>query len=898
MSLRGLLGRVLSSVRRPSLDDRLKDEIELHLEMATSENIARGMSPDEARHAALRSFGGIVKTREAYRETAGFPSLDALWQDVRYAVRTHSRTPGFAFVVILTLALAIGANTAIFSLLNALVLRDLPVRDPDTLVQVSTVTPAQGESSLTFSMFRELSAQQKVFTSVIGASGNTGVDVSDGGTVVRGLLWAATGNVHEELGLRPVLGRLLVAGDMTIDPPDAEAVAVLGYGFWQRHYHGDVSVVGRTILIEGKPFTVIGVAPAGFTGLALVTEPDITIPLAATPLLSGKSASTLAASESRSVRVIGRLKAGVTVEQARSQLVAVWPGVREAVLPPTYTGPRRNDFLSMTLAVASASKGNETSLRRRYVQPLLILLGIASLVLLIACTNVASLLLSRASVRRHEIGVRLALGASRWRVARQLITEGVLLSLVGAVGGVMLSFWACAEITRIVFDEYLYPVVFDGRPDMNVVTVTTVVAVATGILCSALPAWRGTRGTATEALQTEGRTFSVSGRAGRLLVGTQLALSLVLLTAAGVLVRSLAELRALKTGIERSDDVFVAYPGAAHPGAYDDIDNDAYYPQVLRRIEALPGIRRASVSLLKPGTGGGFRDAVVRLGETQEAAGVAATRSPVAPGFFAAVGIPVVNGRDFEWRDNSRGLRVTILSQSLARRLFGEADPLGQRVRVGLDPSRDALEIIGVVADARLYDLKSPDVFAAYTPALQDKDASYKCFVVRGDHVSYAALKEAVESLGRERVGNMVTLQYITDRSLLLERLTALMSSFFGSLVLLLAGVGLFGLMSYAVAQRRREIGIRMALGADRRRVVRDVVRDGLTVTLAGLAVGIVAALATVRVVKTLLFGVTPQDPLTLAGAAASLIAIAILACAVPASRAARVDPVIALRGD
>ena len=594
----------------------------------------------------------------------------------------------------------------------------------------------------------------------------------------------------------------------------------------------------------------------------------------------------------------GRLKTGATIEQARAQLAALWPAVREAALPPP-TGPRRDDFLSIGLDVASASKGSETSLRRRYVQPLVILLAIASLVLLIACTNVASLLLSRASVRRHEIGVRLA-GASRWRVARQLVTEGVLLSLAGAFGGVMLAFWACAEITRIVFDEFLYPVVFDGRPDMNVIAVTTAVAIAVGILCSALPAWRGTRGTVTEALQTEGRTFSVSGRAGRLLVGTQLALSLVLLTTAGVLVRSLSELRALKTGIERSDDVFVAYPGAAHAGAYghDGIDNDTYYPQVLRRIEALPGVARASVSLLKPGAGGGPRDAVVRFGDTQEAAGVVATRSPVAPGFFAAVGIPVVQGRDFEWRDNSRGLRVTILSQSLARRLFGDADPVGQRVRVGLDPSRDALEVIGLVADARLYDLKSPDVFAAYTPALQDQDASYKCFVIRGDNVSYAALKEAVESLGRERLGNMVTLQYITDRSLLLERLTAMMSSFFGALVLLLAGVGLFGLMSYTVAQRRREIGIRMALGADRRRVVRDVVRDGLTVTLAGLAVGVVAALAAVRVVKTLLFGVTPQDPLTLAGAGASLIAIALLACFVPASRAARVDPVIALRGD
>jgi predicted permease len=592
------------------------------------------------------------------------------------------------------------------------------------------------------------------------------------------------------------------------------------------------------------------------------------------------------------------LRTGVTIEQASAQLLAIWPAAREAALPPTYTGPRRNDFLSIKLVMTSASKGDEASLRREYVQPLTILLGISSFVLLIACTNVASLLLSRGSVRRHEIGVCLALGASRWRVARQLVTDGVLLSLAGAACGVLLSYWGCREITRIVFEEMHVPVVFDGRPDMNVIAVTTVIAVAAGILCSALPAWRSTRGTATAALQTEGRTFSVSGRAGRVLVATQLALSLVLMTMAGVLVRSLSELRTVETGIERSTDVFVAYTRPAYPGAYDRIDNDTYYPQVLQRIEALPGVKRASASLLKPGAGGGGREAIVRFGETREATGVVATRSPVAPGFFEVVGIPLIKGRDFEWRDNSRARRVTILSESVAHRLFASADPLGQRVRVGLDPSRDDVEVIGVVADARLYDLKSSDVLAAYTPALQDENASYKCLVVRGGNLSLAALKDPVEGLGRERLGEVVTLQYITDRSLLRERLTALMASFYGSLVLLLAGVGLFGLMSYAVIQRRREIGIRMALGANRRRVVRDVIDDGLKVTLVGLAVGLVVALATVRVVKALLFGVTPEDPLTLAAAGAGLIAMAILACAVPASRAARIDPVITLRGE
>ena len=277
---------------------------------------------------------------------------------------------------------------------------------------------------------------------------------------------------------------------MTVDPPGADAVAVLGYGFWQRHYGGDVSVVGRTIQVEGISFTVVGVAPAGFTGFALVMEPDITIPLAAMPLVSGRSPSTLTTSASRSVRVIGRLKTGATIEQARAQLTAVWPAVREAALPPAYTGPRRDDFLSIGLDVTSASKGNERSLRTRYVQPLIILLGIASLVLLIACTNVASLLLSRASVRRHEIGY-VSPSVSRWRVGRQLVTEGVLLSLAGAASGVVVSFWACAAITGIVFKEFLYPVVFDGRPDMHVIALTTAVAVAAGIRAARYPRGEG-----------------------------------------------------------------------------------------------------------------------------------------------------------------------------------------------------------------------------------------------------------------------------------------------------------------------------------------------------------------------------------------------------------------------
>jgi predicted permease len=820
-----------------------------------------------------------------------------LRRDVAQAIRTYRRTPGVALTATVALGLAIGAVAAIFSLLNALVLRELPVKDPNALVQVSTATKLQGDAQLTFALFRELAARQQVFSDVVGTWGTPLVTVDDGGTSMKGLLWAVTGNLHDALGLTAAAGRLLAASDMSISPPSAEPVAVLGHGFWQRNFHGDRLVVGRTIRIENQPFTVVGVAPAGFTGLSIVTEPDITIPLTAASRLSGRSPATFAASDARTVRMVGRLRPSTTIEQARAQLAAVWPEAREAALPASFSGDRRREFLSIALNVTSAATGSETALRQQYTRPLVLLLAIAGLVLLIASTTVAGLLLSRASARRYEIAMRLALGASRWQVARQLIAEGVLLSLAGAGGGILLSFWACAAIARMVFEELRVPAVFNGSPDLRVIALTAAAGGAAGVLCAALPAWRSTRGSAADALRADARTMSRSGRTGQLIVATQVALSLVLLTSAGLLIRSLSQLRAVDTGIERSEAVFVAYPEAVRPGVYASVDNDSYYREVLTRIEALPGVTRAGISLLKPGSGGGFRDAVIPIDATSDAAGVAATRSPVSPGFFAAVGIRIVKGRDIDWRDGSRGQPVTILSESLAQRLFGARDPIGQYVRVGLEPTRP-LEVIGVAADARLYDLKDPDMMAAYTPALQDRNASLKCFVIRAGDFPSAGLRTAIEQMGLERVGNIVTLRYITDRSLLLERLTASISSFFGSLVLLLAGVGLFGLMSQTVTQRRKEIGIRMTVGADRARIVGDIVRSALMVTLSGVVVGLLASLGSVRLVESLVFGISAEDPMTFLLAAASLVLAALVACAVPAWRASRIDPLIALRAE
>jgi predicted permease len=900
IALRVLLARLVALAGARRFDDRLNEEIEAHLELATDDNIARGMTPEEARLDAVRRFGGVMRTRETYREVRGFAVLDALCQDVRYATRSYRKSPGFTGVALLTLTLAIGANTAIFSLLNALVLRELPVREPRSLVHVATLTRTSDESGLTYPMFEELMRDQRVFSAVIGWWGTSVVRIDTGTEGTKGVIWAGTGNVHADLGVRPVAGRLLTNADMDLSAPSAQQVVVLGYTFWQRHLHGDAAAIGRTIRIEDVPFTIVGVAPPAFMGFGLVMQPDVTIPLTAVPLVNGRTVASIKTRQASPwVRVVGRLKPEVTFEQARASLDTLWPDLRMATVPSGSTNAQREEFLSTRLSVTSAATGIATGLRSQFTQPLVIVMGIAGLILVIACVNLASLMLSRAAARSHEIGVRLALGASRWRVARQMLTEGLLLSVAGGACGVAFAYWSCRALTTFIFEEYVVPVSFDGTPDARVIAVAACATVVGGVLFSVVPALRATRHAAADALQQSTRTTSATGGAGRLLVSAQVALSLVLIANAGLLVRSLAQVRAIETGVTRTDGVYVAYPGAARPGAYAGVDNDRYYADVLTRLESIPGVRRASISLLKPANGGGFDDLVAPLGtESLLTQGVATMRSPVAPGFFDAIGIPMLQGRDFTFADNARARRVTILSQSLARRLFGERGAIGQHVRVGTLPDRQDVEVIGVAADARLYDVKNPNVFAAYMAALQDPSASFKCYVVRATDLSHAELKRTVEALGIESLGNMVTLRYITDRALLQERLTAMLSGFFGALALLLSAIGLYGLMAYAVAQRQREIGIKVALGAEPSRVMTEVVRDGLAVTLTGVAAGFAVALATVQLVRSLLFGVTPHDPLTLLAAPASLIVVAVVACLLPAARAARVDPMIALRAE
>jgi predicted permease len=826
-------------------------------------------------------------------------AMGELVQDVQQAVRGFWKTPVFAIAAILTLTLAIGANTAIFSLLNALVLRDLPVREPSSLVSLARATSATADGAFSLPLFRAVAERQQSLSALIGWTSNSVINVEIDGVRTRGNVSAVTGNYFTELGTRPVAGRLLTDADVNVDTQHAAPIAVIGHAFWQRHFNRDPAVVGRTIRVEGTPFTIVGVAPAGFTGLGLTLEIDVAVPLTFVPIVRDVPSRAFLNGTVNPISLTGRLHRGVTIEQARAELTTLWPAVLTAVIPPDYAGAQRARFLETTIQVREGAKGVEPGLRRRFTQPLVIVMAIAAFVLLIACVNIASLMMSRASSRMHEMGVRLALGAGSWRLIRHALVEGVMLSLVGALFGALVAMWGSESLVAVILSTYTVPPSFDVHPDLRVIAFTITLAVLVGLLFSAAPAWRVGRASAAAALQRSTRTATRSGRAGRILVAVQVGLSLVLLINAGLLVRSLQAIRAIDSGM-RTDDVFVVYP-SAKPGGYQGVDHDSYYPAVLQRLAAVAGVRDVSVSLFKPAAGAGaVPEPVSRLaavaGSSPE---VPAVRTPVSPGFFNTLGLPVLTGRDFDWRDHSRGRRVAVISQSLAERVFGEHAAVGQRIRIGSTPETQDVEVVGIVADARLYNLKDSNVAAAYVPALQTPDPAGKCYVVRGRGVSLPAVRQAVESLGVELINSPVeSLDFIVGRALLQERVVAAFAAFFGAVALLMAGIGLYGLTSYHVSERRREIGIRMALGADARRVMVRVVGDAVQITAVGVLVGGAAALAAAQVLRTLLFGVTTYDPVTMITAPALLLMTAIVACLAPAARAARVDPILTLRAE
>jgi putative ABC transport system permease protein len=811
----------------------------------------------------------------------------SLLQDMKYAARSLRRAPSFAAAAVLTLTLGIGAATAAFALVDALVLRELSAPEPHRLVKISTTSTPDG--GVPFAVFRELRSEVTAFADVVGTWGLAILNVEARGTYSPGSIVAATESLFDVLGVRAAAGRLFSASEVNLATLAPEAVAVLGHDFWQRQFGGEISAIGATIRIDGVPFVVVGVVPDGFTGFWQVAEPDVIIPLTARPLLSRQAPSVLAARPSRT-EVVARLHADRTLQHARAHLAARWRDLTASTVPAGLTPRERESYMAPPV-ITSAARGFPLSLRDRFQTPLFVVLSLTILLALVGTVGLVGLMLSRAAALDRDTATRIALGMSRRRLLQYGLVEAALITVPGAVGGLLFAQWSANRLAVVLLSDTFRPTVLDVRLDAPVLAFALGLAGVTVLLVGTIPMLRALRAVDTRHAHLHAAT-AARRPLSRAIVGAQIALSVTLLAGAGLLVRSGSELSSFPLGFE-SDDVIVAemFPR----GAYGDVDHDSYIRNLLDRVTGVPGVVAASTSRRIPGSRAGFRELVSAADSGAEAA---ALSNAVSPGFFDALRIAVRHGRDFEWTDSASSGRVAIVSESLARRLFGTAQSVGRHVRIGGAAAGSEREIVGVVADARLVDVRDSDVLTVYVPVLQNGTLSYNSLIVQGSNVSPAALNRAVEGLGVEYLIRTRTLNDIRGRAVIAERLSAALSSFFGALALLIAVVGLYGHVAYMVNRRTREIGIRIALGAESRRIVALVGGEALLIAAIGVVIGLAGSMVLGRLVQQFLFGVRPDDPVSLVGAPLVLLTAAVLASVPPAWRAARTSPANALRAE
>jgi putative ABC transport system permease protein len=870
--------------RRKRAEQRLDDELQAFIGMSAAEKMRDGLSAAQARRLAILDLGGVEQAKERVRSYRHGALLDEVGRDVRYACRTFVKNPGFTGIIVLTLALGIGANTAIFSLIDALMLRWLPVRAPQELVQVKLQAPdARGPAgeSFSYAIVGALANQREIFTGVAGFSGFS-FDVGSPGSVSRVPGALVTGGYYETLGLNPVIGRLLTRED---DEPGAPLVAVASYGYWERQLARSSEAVGLTARINGIPVTIVGVSPRGFVGANVGSIADLTMAVAALPRVN-PSAAPLVGPGNFWLRVLARPMVGVSIPQATARLNALWRQISEPVIAPHWPPSRRKAMADSLFQLSPGGTG-WTYLREVYRKPLLVLMAVVGLVLLIACANVASLLLARASARQREIAVRLAIGAGRGRIMRQLLIESTLLSLIGAAVGVGLA-WVSGRFLVRMISTGQAQIVFDLTPNWHVLGFTSAVAVATGALFGVAPALQTTAGQSFAVLKEGARMSGSRSRLLPSLVSAQVALSLVLLAGAGLFVRTLHNLQSLDPGFHAEGVLLVDLEGR----------RTAVPRDLLEDVQRVPGVVSASLVTHTPLSGSVWSEPAVPAGQPIPD-GDNALFVGAGPGFFGTMQIRLLAGREFTNRDLADGPGVAVVNEAFVQRHFSNQNPVGQHLTASVRGQRRDLEIIGLVENTNAAGLRAaspPTVYVSYAQLTGDFPTT---LAVRAGgplgQVS-SALQQALQSKLPGAPIEVRPLSTQVEATIVQERMMATLAGGFGLLALTLACVGLYGLLAYSVAQRTKEIGIRMALGAQGTRVVALVLKGGARLVLIGIVLGMPAAWAASRWVESMLFGVTPTDPAAIGGATMLLMTAAQLAAYVPARRASRVDPLVALR--
>lgn len=824
--------------------------------------------------------------------------LEATYQDLRFALRTLRKSPIFTTAAILTLALGIGANTAIFQLLNAVRLRSLPVSHPESLaiIEIKGGNPGFGvkftDASLTYPLWDQVRRQQQSFSGVFAWSDGL-VLVGEG--VQRKLakvLWSS-GSMFSTLGITPLRGRLLEPEDDV--PGCGTPGVVISYGMWQSEFAGRDSAIGKKLFILGHSIEVIGVTPPSFFGMEVGANFDLAMPYCSLDTLYPGNAA-LMRPDYFWLTVMGRLQPGRTLQEASAQLESVSPGVMEQTLPPGFSATALDQYRGFRLAAYPGANG-VSALRETYDSSLLLLLGITALVLLIACANLGNLMLARASNREREMAVRLALGATRERIIRQLLAEGILLSLTGAILGEGLANLFSRNLLKVLSTEGdVLPL--DLSLDLHVLGFTASAAVLTCLVFGLAPAFRLSNANPGTVLKTGGR-----GTAGsrekfslqRMLVVSQIAISLVLLIGALLFVRSFWNLVALDPGFRENGILLadVTFRNAnVTPDRYESFKHD-----LLQQIKSIPTVQAAATSTLVPLNGSYWQ-----LGVKIDAAEANSKFTWVSPEYFSIMDIPILSGRSFDDRDTSASPHVAIVNQTFARQFFGQENPVGKTFRTISEHNFPETEyqIVGVVKDTKYADLREVVPPVSYAPAQQYPAKMPQTYIfIRSTAAPGAVISSVREKLAQvspDIIARFHILQTDIQNSLVRERTLAVLSGFFGALAALLSTIGLYGIVSYIIVLRTNEMGIRMALGASRGSVVKIILQQTLGLLGVGLAIGIVLALAAVRGVGTLLYGLRPTDPFAILGAALLLAGVALVASYVPAHRASRLDPMKALR--
>ncbi len=867
-----LIVRLRALLWRDKVIYDIDEELRAHLELEAEANREMGMTPEEARLSAAKNFGNVASIRDLAYEVRGGGFMETVWQDLRYSARMFFKHPGFTIIAVLTLCLGIGANTAIFSIVNAVLLRPFPFQAPEQLVIVGEFVPGGSVSYPNFADWRD---DRNVFESASAVRSNESYNFSGAGEPERLQGRLVSAGFLTLLGVKPFLGRDFLSED---DRPGATPAVMLSYGFWSRTFGNDQNIIGKTITLNNQGYTVIAITPQDFEfGLPA----DVTIPV-------GLSAERFKVrGGDPGISVVARLKPNVSQQQTESELNVVYTRL-ERQYPDTNTG-RRGVLMPLHESFVGSVR-----------QPLLILLGAVGLVLLIACANVANLLLVRASTRKREMSVRVALGANRWRIIRQLLTESLMLSTIGAALGILLAHWGTRFIASKLPDGI--PRITEANVDLRVLLFTLGVSIVTGLLFGLAPALQASRLNLVDALK-EGDRGSVGRQHLRnVLVVCEVALTLTLLVGAGLLIQSFRRVLQVDPGFE-SENLLTMQVSVNNP---DGNQVAAFFKQWQENVRSLPGVKSVAISNGLP-LGGANHPVFFIQGRPLPEPGKApgAIRYTVSPDYFQTMGIELVKGRVFNAQDTPSTPLIVVIDEALAQH-FPNEDPIGQRL--SQTPSGPFYEIVGIVRHVEQYNLdgqatRTPQLYLDFHqfPAERWPGSVRRINLLTRTNVEptslAAAVRDQIAALNKDQpVFNVRTMDEIVSQSVAPRRFSMLLLAVFAVVALALAVIGIYGMLSYAVAQRTREIGLRMTLGAQRMDVMRMVIGHGMKLASAGVVLGLIASFALTRTMKNLLFGVSATHPVTFGSITLLLAVVALLACWIPARRATKVDPIVALR--